>query len=104
MKMSDSTDAKSKNKVSHTGDYEMSTYIKRKTANTSKQMRIDMPNLAKANYRHGTSNRTAATLCDVGIVIPKDSFKVIDRSKIRRDRFQFLKENHFKHTTKKMLF
>ena len=71
--MSDSSAAESRNEDSNTIDNEGSTYNKQQTVNTSKQMRIHMPNLAKACDRHGISDRATATLCDVGIATSQDS-------------------------------
>lgn len=59
----------------------------------AKQLRLktELPTLARACDRHGVSDRTAAAIAsaalqDFGIISPKDSGSVIDRSKIRRER------------------
>ena len=54
-------------------------------------MTIALPSLAKAWDRTGVSDRSAAVLAtsvlhDLGLVSPIDRSKVIDRSKIRRER------------------
>ena len=56
-----------------------------------KQMRVKLPSLALACDRHGVSDRAAAgiasaVLQDVGIIHEDDVSKVIDRSKVRRER------------------
>ena len=85
--MSDSSAAENRKENSNTGDYEVSTYNKQQTANASKQVRIHLPNLAKACDRHGAAAAImTATLCDDGIVTLQNFFEVIDmRDKIRRD-------------------
>lgn len=55
------------------------------------QMRTPLPNFASACDRFGVSDRTAAALgatllTDMGQVTPTETSKVIDRSKIRRER------------------
>jgi hypothetical protein len=55
------------------------------------KMTISLPSLAKACDRTGVSDRSAAVLAtsvlhDLGLVSPIDRSKVIDRSKIRRER------------------
>ena len=50
-----------------------------------------MPNLAKASNRHVISNRQKLlqlTLCDFGVITPRDSFEIIDKNKIRSVRLQ----------------
>lgn len=54
-------------------------------------MTVRLPSLAKACDRTGVSDRAAAIIAssvlqDMGIVSPNDTSKVIDRSKIRRER------------------
>ena len=61
--MSSSRAAESRNEDSNASDYEVSTYDKQPTTNTSKQMRIHMPNCAKACDRHGISNPQLQQLC-----------------------------------------
>lgn len=63
------------------------------TPSTSKagQMRISLPNLAVACDRTGVSDRSAAIIAssvlhDIGIVSKDTQSKVIDRSKLRRER------------------
>jgi len=56
-----------------------------------KKMTISLPSLSKACDRTGVSDRSAAVLAtsvlhDRGLVSPIDRSKVIDRSKIRRER------------------
>ncbi|KAK0043374.1 hypothetical protein Bpfe_027193 [Biomphalaria pfeifferi] len=56
-----------------------------------KQMRVKLPLLALACDRYGVSDRAAAgiasaVLQDVGIIQERDVSKVIDRSKVRRER------------------
>lgn len=58
---------------------------------SDKQMRVKLPSLALACDRHGVSDRAAAgiasaVLQDVGIIHERDVSKVIDRSKVRRER------------------
>uniref|UniRef100_A0A6P7FUT2 Uncharacterized protein LOC114334377 n=1 Tax=Diabrotica virgifera virgifera TaxID=50390 RepID=A0A6P7FUT2_DIAVI len=60
------------------------------TPSTS-QMRIKLPSVAQACNRTGVSDRTAAILVgaalkDIGIITTEDSSKIVDRSKIRRER------------------
>lgn len=55
------------------------------------QMRIRLTTFAKTCDRHGISDRSAAALAsavldDIGIVTPEDRSKIIDRSKVRRER------------------
>ena len=55
------------------------------------QMRVKLPSLAIACDRHGVSDRAAAgivsaVLQDIGIIHSEDKTKVIDRSKVRRER------------------
>ena len=66
--MSDSSAAENGNEYSNTGDYEVSTYNKQQTANASKQVRIHLPNLAKACDRHGISDRAAAAIMTATVV------------------------------------
>ena len=58
-----------------------------------KQMRVALPTLDAACDRHGVSDRAAATLAtavlqDMQIVHKGDTTKVIDRSKVRRERHE----------------
>uniref|UniRef100_A0A6P7H0Q8 Uncharacterized protein LOC114348899 n=1 Tax=Diabrotica virgifera virgifera TaxID=50390 RepID=A0A6P7H0Q8_DIAVI len=61
------------------------------TPSTS-QMRIKLPSVAQACDRTGVSDRTAAIILvsaaleDIGIITTEDSSKIVDRSKIRRER------------------
>jgi len=60
-------------------------------------MTMSLPSLAKACDRTGVSDRSAAVLAtsvlhDLGLVSPIDRSKVIDRSKIRRERSKTRKE------------
>lgn len=62
-----------------------------KYAEKNQQMRIQLTAFAKTCDRHGISDRSAAALAsavlhDVGIVTPEDPSKIIDRSKVRRER------------------
>ena len=55
------------------------------------QMRVKLPSLAIACDRHGVSDRAtagivSAVLQDFGIIHSDDKTKVIDRSKVRRER------------------
>ena len=55
------------------------------------QMRVKLSSLALACDRHGVSDRAAAGIAsallqDVGIIHEGDVSKVIDRSKVRRER------------------
>lgn len=57
----------------------------------SKQMRIKLPSLAQACDRTGVSDRSAAIIAsavlkDIGLVTTEESSKIIDRSKVRRER------------------
>lgn len=57
----------------------------------SKQMRINLPSLAQACDRTGVSDRSAAIIAsavlkDIGLVTIEETCKIIDRSKIRRER------------------
>lgn len=56
-----------------------------------KQMRVQLPNLAKALDRAGVSDRAgaliaSAVLKDVGIIDESDQTMVVDKSKVRRER------------------
>ena len=58
-----------------------------------KQMRAALPTLAAACNRHGVSDQAAATLAtavlqDMQIVHQGDTTQVIDRSKVRRERYK----------------
>src|SRR6218665_635212 len=62
-----------------------------------KKMTKYLPSLAKACNRTGVSDRSAAVLAtsvqrDLGLMLPIDRSKVIDRSKIRRERMENRKE------------
>lgn len=62
-------------------------------------MRTKLPNVAQACDRTGVSDRSAsfiinAALKDMGIITTDDSSKVVDRSKIRRERIK--KRNELK--------
>uniref|UniRef100_UPI00358EBD2F uncharacterized protein n=1 Tax=Myxine glutinosa TaxID=7769 RepID=UPI00358EBD2F len=62
-----------------------------KPVRQQQQMTISLPSLAKACDRTGVSDRSAAILAssvlhDLGVVSPKHRSKIIDRSKIRRER------------------
>ncbi|KAK4871935.1 hypothetical protein RN001_016059 [Aquatica leii] len=58
----------------------------------SSQMRLHLPTLAEACNRTGISDRSAAivsaVLKDVGIISDTDTSKVVDRSKVRRERIK----------------
>lgn len=61
------------------------------------QMTVRLPSLAKACDRTGVSDRSAAIIAtsvlqDLGVVSPKDTSKIIDRSKIRRERSKVREE------------
>ena len=56
LEMSDSRAAESRNEDSNVSGYGASTYNTQQTANTSKQKRIDVPNLAKACNHYGILN------------------------------------------------
>lgn len=65
----------------------------RKLDRECQKMTISLPSLAKACDRTGVSDRSAAVLAtsvlhDLGVVSPIDRSKVIDRSKIRRERIK----------------
>ncbi|CAH0562737.1 unnamed protein product [Brassicogethes aeneus] len=58
---------------------------------SSKQMRIKLPSLAQACDRTGVSDRSAAIIAsavlkDIGLITSEEASKIIDRSKIRRER------------------
>lgn len=58
------------------------------------QARIKLPQLAAACDRTGISDRSASmivssVLQDIGLISRQDSSKVIDRSKIRRERKKY---------------
>lgn len=60
---------------------------------SSSQMRLHLPTLAEACDRTGISDRSAAiivsaALKDVGIISDTDPSKIVDRSKIRRERIK----------------
>uniref|UniRef100_UPI00358F8643 uncharacterized protein n=1 Tax=Myxine glutinosa TaxID=7769 RepID=UPI00358F8643 len=62
-----------------------------KPVRQQQQMTISLPSLAKACDRTGVSDRSATKLAtsvlhDLGVVSPKDRSKIIDCSKIRRER------------------
>ena len=71
-------------------------------------MTISIPSLTKACDRNGVSDRLAAVLetsvlHDLGLELPIDRSKVIDRSKIRRERSKIREElqqndDQFDHT------
>lgn len=73
--------------------------ITSKSIPSTSQMRIKLPNLAKACDRTGTSDRSAAilinaALTDMGLLTKEDSSKIIDRSKIRRERTRARASHH----------
>jgi len=70
----------------------------------STRMTITLPSLAKACDRTGVSDRAAAMIAsavlqDMGIISPEDRSKIIDQSKIRRERTKTQKEFQKKGTT-----
>ncbi|KAK4883922.1 hypothetical protein RN001_000193 [Aquatica leii] len=69
---------------------------------STSQMRTKLPSLAQACDRTGVSDRSAAILVnsalkDLGIITMEASSKIIDRSKIRRERVKARKELKKKH-------
>ena len=86
-----------------------SVMTKPKPDRQCKKMTISQPSLAKACDRTGVSDRSAAVLAtsvlhDLGLVSKIDRSKVINRSKIRRERSKTRKElrqnddNQFENT------
>lgn len=62
-------------------------------SSVTSQMRTKLPTLAEACDRTGVSDRSAAILVsavlkDLGVISKEDSSKIVDRSKIRRERTQ----------------
>ena len=81
LEMSDCSAAESKNEDSNASDYEMSSYNKQQTANTSKtnEKSYAKPSKSLRSTWNIESTIATATLCNNR----QDSFKVIDRSKTR---------------------
>jgi hypothetical protein len=62
-----------------------------KVKDKSNQMRVSLKTLANTCDRYGVSDRSAAAIAsavlqDIGVVTTEDKSKVIDRSKVRRER------------------
>lgn len=73
---------------------------------STSQMRTKLPSLAQACDRTGVSDRSAAILVnaalkDMGIITAEESSKIIDRSKIRRERVKARKNLKKKHEEEK---
>lgn len=71
--------------------YHDSEQVKQKGSPPQKKKRLNLPSLALACDRTGVSDRAAAIIAssvlkDVGIISPNDPSRVIDRSKLRRER------------------
>jgi hypothetical protein len=79
--------------VAHT-----SSHLQKKCNSTPQsQMRLPLPNVARECDRHGVSDRCAASIVsavlqDVGLVSANDSSLVVDKNKIRRERFRLRRQ------------